>query len=183
VKKCIVTCIALCSTVACAKQIGLAGTTPSIFKNRPAHHTHAPAHTTPAQPTAQAQPAESNNPIMIQPSGPFPAYPAQPPANPTANVDTTTAEDKQTTQIAVTNLLAMAADVANIVHNPHNPQAVIQNAQGILNSILNIVAAAVHRSGAKIDQATFIALLACIDKELHDLVVTQKRALGMGTEK
>ena len=173
-KKCIVACIALCSTVACAKQIGLAGTTPAIFRNRPSHHTHAPVATTPAQTPAQVTP-----PAMIQPSGPFPYGPAQPPANPTANVDTTTAEDKQTTQVAVANLLTMAASVANIVQNPHNPQSVVQSTQGILNSILNIVAAAVHRSGAKLDQATYLALLSLIDKELHDLVVTQKRALAI----
>ena len=155
-KKCLVACIALCSTVACAKQIGLAGTTPTCFKGRHSHHTQAPVATTSAQPTAQPAPS------------------AQP-----ANVDTTTAEDKKTTQVAVANLLTMAASVANIVQNHHNPQAVVQSTQGILNSILNIVAAAVHRSGANIDQATYIALLSLIDKELHDLVTTQKRALGI----
>jgi hypothetical protein len=99
------------------------------------------------------------------------------------NNDLTESEEKQTAQVAVANVLTIAANVANIVHNPHNHQAVIHNAQGILNSILNIVAAAAKRSGTNLDQATYIALLSSIDKELHTLVKNKKRSLAIQSDK
>ncbi len=98
-------------------------------------------------------------------------------------VDTTTPEEKQTAQTAITSVLTIAASVANIVQNPHNPQAVVHGAQGILNSILNIVAAACKRNGTELDSATYVQLLSCLEKELQDLVATKKKALILEADK
>ncbi|MDZ4152134.1 hypothetical protein, partial [Methylicorpusculum sp.] len=134
-------------------------------------HTHPQQHAqiTPAKPTT-TEPTKN----------PFDPAPTQ--TNQKENRDTTTAEDKQTTQTAITSVLTIAARVANIVQIPHSPQAVVHGAQGILNSILNIVAAACKRNGTELDQATYVLLLSSLEKELQDLIETKKRALPAGIE-
>ncbi|PKN03372.1 hypothetical protein CVU75_02550 [Candidatus Dependentiae bacterium HGW-Dependentiae-1] len=134
-------------------------------------HSH-PQHA----PIIQTRPTE-NKPT------PNPFDPSPTPPNQKENKDTTTTEDRQTTQTAITSVLTIAASVANIVQNPHSPQAVVHGAQGILNSILNIVAAACKRNGTELDQATYILLLSSLEKELQDLIETKKRTLPEGIAK
>lgn len=102
--------------------------------------------------------------------------PERKPTRPT--VDTTTEEEKQTTQVAIASVLNIAANVANIVQNPHNSQTVIHGTQGILNSILNIVAVACKRNGTELDPATYVLLLSALEKEIQDLVIKKQQSIA-----
>lgn len=156
-----------CLTLATLLSVAFATGNTIIPVKRHNHQPHTPTTSAPTPSTPHLNPFD----------------PVPEPATPKENVDTTTAEEKQTAQTAITSVLTIAASVANIVQNPHNPQAVVHGAQGILNSILNIVAAACKRTGTELDPATYILLLSSLEKELQDLVATKKKALILETDK